>query len=212
MLNLLPKDTVFYDLFEGLAKHAVSCAGHLHKLASDFPNAMEEVQRIRQEEHDADQLTHQALDRLDRTFITPFDREDIHALVGELDSITDNINALAKRLAVYHVKTVEPAFVKQTEILMQCTIALSEAVHLLRKSRKLTDLQPRIIEVHRLENVGDDNHLAALSKLFENGETAGPSDTLHVVKWKEFFQFIEMAIDGCEDATNVLERIVLKNG
>ena len=207
MFNLLPKDTVFYDLFEGLAAHAVSCANHLRVLAADFPQSMEEVQRIRQEEHDADQLTHQALDRLDRTFITPFDREDIHALVGELDSITDNINALAKRLSSYHVKTVEPAFVKQTEILVQATLALSEAVKLLRKTRKLTDLQAKIIEVHRLENVGDDNHLAALSKLFEGG-----FDALHVIKWKEFFQFIESAIDGCEDATNVIERIILKNG
>jgi uncharacterized protein Yka (UPF0111/DUF47 family) len=207
MFNLLPKDTVFYDLFEGLATHAVSCANHLRVLAVNFPNSMEEVQRIRQEEHDADQLTHQALERLDRTFITPFDREDIHALVGELDSITDNINALAKRLSSYHVKTVEPAFVKQTEILVQATIALAEAVKLLRKTRKLTDLQAKIIEVHRLENVGDDNHLAALSKLFETG-----TDALHVIKWKEFFQFIEAAIDGCEDATNVIERIILKNG
>ncbi len=207
MFNFLPKDTVFYDLFEGLATHAVSCAGHLRNLAANFPNAMDEIPRIRQEEHDADQLAHQALDRLDRTFITPFDREDIHALVGELDSIVDNINALAKRLASYHVKTVEPAFVKQTEILVQAAIALAEAVKLLRKTRKLTDLQSKIIEVHRLENVGDDNHLAAMSKLFENN-----SDPLHVIKWKEFFQFIESAIDGCEDATNVIERIILKNG
>ncbi len=207
MINLLPKDTTFFDLFEGLAKHGVSCAGHLHKLAAGFPESIDEVGHIRTEEHQADQLTHQALDRLDRTFITPFDREDIHALVGELDSIVDNINALAKRLSSYHVKTIEPAFVKQAEILVQATAALSQAVFLLRKTRKLTDLQPKIIEVHRLENVGDDNHLAALSKLFENG-----SDPLHVIKWKEFFQFMEAAIDGCEDATNVLERIVLKNG
>ena len=207
MFNLLPKDTVFYDLFDGLASHAVSCAGHLNKLATSFPNGMEEIVRIRQEEHDADQLTHQALERLDRTFITPFDREDIHALVGELDSIVDNINALAKRLNSYHVKTVEPAFIKQTEILMEATAALYEAVRLLRTTRKLTDLQGKIIEVHRLENLGDDNHLAALSKLFEGG-----TDPLHVIKWKEFFQFVETAIDGCEDATNVIERIILKNG
>ncbi len=207
MFNLMPKDTVFYDLFEGLASHGVSCAGHLHRLATGFPNAMDQIQRIRQEEHDADQLTHQALERLDRTFITPFDREDIHALVGELDSIVDNINALAKRLASYHVKSLEPAFVKQAEILMQATVALAEAVKKLRTTRKLTDLQAKIIEVHRLENVGDDNHLAAISKLFEPG-----TDPLHVIKWKEFFQFMENAIDGCEDATNVIERIILKNG
>ncbi|MCL2648791.1 MAG: DUF47 family protein [Phycisphaerales bacterium] len=207
MLNLLPKDTVFYDLFEGLARHAVSCAGHLQKLAEKFPNSATEVALIRQEEHDADQLTHQALDRLDRTFITPFDREDIHALVGELDSIVDNINSLAKRFSSYHVKTIEPTFLKQIEILMQATAALADAVKLLRKTRKLTDLQGKIIEVHRLENLGDDNHLAAVSKLFEGG-----IDPLHVIKWKEFFAFVEDAIDGCEDATNVIERIVLKNG
>jgi uncharacterized protein Yka (UPF0111/DUF47 family) len=207
MFNLLPKDTVFYDLFEGLSRHGVSCSAHLNKLASNFPAALDEVQKIRQEEHDADSLAHQALDRLDRTFITPFDREDIHALVGELDSIVDNINSLAKRLASYHVKTIEPAFIKQTEILMQATAALYEAVRMLRTTRKLTDLQSKIIEVHRLENIGDDNHLAAVSKLFEAG-----TDPLHVIKWKEFFQFIETAIDGCEDATNVIERIILKNG
>jgi len=208
MLNLLPKDTVFYDLFEGLAKHVVSCAEHLRKLTITFPDSTAEIARIKQEEHDADVLTHQALDRLDRTFITPFDREDIHALVGELDTIVDNINALAKRLALYHVKTIEPAFGKQAEILVEASIALSAAVHLLRKSRKLSDLQEKLIEVHRLENLGDDNHLTALSKLFEGNAT----DPLHVIKWKEFFQFMEAAIDGCEDCTNVLERIVLKNG
>jgi len=207
MFNLMPKDTIFYDLFEGLAAHAVSCAGHLHELTVKFPDIQGPIARIRKEEHDADQLTHQALDRLDRTFITPFDREDIHALVGELDTIIDNINALAKRLAVYHVKAMEPGFVKQAEILMQATIALAGAVRLLRRSRKLGDLQEKLIEVHRLENTGDDNHLAAMSRLFE-----GTADALNVIKWREFYIYLESAIDGCEDATNVLERIVLKNG
>lgn len=207
MFNLMPKDTVFFDLFEGISTHVVSCASHLHKLATVFPDVQPEIARIRGEEHDADQLTHQALDRLDRTFITPFDREDIHALVGELDSIVDNINALAKRFGHYHITTMEPAFVKQTEILMQATIALADAVHRLRKTRKLSDLSEKLIEVHRLENVGDDNHLAALSRLFE-----GAADPLHVIKWREFYMFLEAAIDGCEDVTNVLERIVLKNG
>ena len=194
----------------GVTKVTVAAPERREAIRAVYATGMvkaEQIARIRQEEHDADQLAHQALDRLDRTFITPFDREDIHALVGELDSIVDNINALAKRLASYHVKTLEPAFVKQAEILVQATVALSEAVKLLRKTRKLTDLQAKIIEVHRLENVGDDNHLAALSKLFEPG-----TDPLHLVKWKEFFQFMESAIDGCEDVGNTLERIVLKNG
>lgn len=207
MFNLLPKDTVFFDLFEGLADHVVSCSKHLHGLTLAFPNYQPEAARIRQEEHDADALAHQALDRLDRTFITPFDREDIHALVGELDTVIDNINALAKRFGHYHITMVEPGFIKQTEILVQAATALSEAVHRLRRSRKLSDLSEKLLEVHRLENMGDDNHLAAMSRLFE-----GDADPLHVIKWRDFYSFLESAIDGCEDATNVLERIVLKNG
>src|SRR3954453_22528606 len=97
MFNLLPKDTVFFDLFEGLARHAVSSAENLRNLARQFPDFAAPLQKIREEEHAADGLAHTALERLDRTFITPFDREDIHMLIGELDDIIDTIDALAKR-------------------------------------------------------------------------------------------------------------------
>src|ERR671914_925927 len=127
MFNLLPKDTVFYDLFEGLARHAVSSAEHLRQMCKQFPNIEGELQLIRDEEHAADQLAHTALDRLDRTFITPFDREDIHELVGGLDDIIDGIDALAKRFPLFHVKSVEPIFVQQTDVLVQATVAVSEA-------------------------------------------------------------------------------------
>lgn len=207
MFNLMPRDTKFFDLFEGLAKHGISCANHLHQMMVDFPNVQAAATRIRQEEHDADQLTHQALDRLDRTFITPFDREDIHMLVGELDTIVDNINSLSKRFTAYQVKNIEPAFVKQSEILVSATVALADCVMTLRHSRKLNDFSERLIEVHRLENLGDDNHLAAMSKLF-----SGTQDTLEVIKWREFYLLLESALDGCEDASNIIERIVLKNG
>jgi uncharacterized protein len=207
MLNLLlPKDTVFFDLFEGLSRHAVSCAEHLRQLARSFPDVQQYIQRIRAEEHEADELAHSALDRLDRTFITPFDREDIHTLVGGLDDIVDTIDALAKRFTLYHITTMEPAFVKQTDVLVEATAALSEAVYRLRKSRKLSQLSDKLIEIHRLENEGDDNNHAAVSKLFER------DDALYVMKWKEFYDLIESAVDGCEDVGNTLERIVLKNG
>ncbi len=207
MFNLLPKDKVFYDLFEALSAHTVSTAEHLRRLAKNFPEIGDHLQRIRQEEHEADDLAHKALNRLDRTFITPFDREDIHTLVGGLDDIVDTIDALAKRFPLYHVKAMEPAFVKQTEVLVDATLALRDAVKLLRKSRKLSDLSDRLIEIHRLENVGDENNHAAVSKLFD-GNTA----PLDVMKWKELYDLIEEAINGCEDVGNTLERIVLKNG
>jgi uncharacterized protein len=207
MFNLLPRDTVFFDLFEGLARHAISCAEHLRQLAKKFPKIDVELQRIRQEEHEADDLTHKALERLDQTFITPFDREDIHELVNGIDDIIDAIDALAKRFPLYHVDTMPVLFRQQTDVLVQATIALSDAVHRLRKTRKLSELKDVLIEIHRLESVGDDVNHAAVSQLFE-GNTA----PLEVMKWKELYDYIENAIDGCEDVGNTLERIVLKNG
>ena len=147
MINLLPKDTVFFDLFEGLSRHAVSSAEHLRQMVRGFPAIESHLQRIREEEHAADQLAHTALDRLDRTFITPFDREDIHELVGGLDDIIDGIDALAKRFPLFHVRSIEPTFALQADVLVQATVAVDEAVHRLRRSRKLSELSDKLIEI-----------------------------------------------------------------
>ena len=207
MFNLLPRDTVFFDLFEGMSGHGVQVARHLRQLAQSFPDITASIQRIREEEHAADQLAHQALERLDRTFITPFDREDIHTLVGELDDIIDGVDALAKRFPLFHIKAIEESFLKQTEVLVQATTTVDQAVRKLRHSRKLSELSESLIQVHHQESVGDDNHHAAMSRLFD-----GHVDALEVMKWKELYDLIEDAIDGCEDVCNTLERIVLKNG
>ena len=207
MFNLLPKDTVFFDLFENLSRHAVASAEHLRQLAKKFPDIDGHVQLIRNEEHQADDLTHKALERLDQTFITPFDREDIHELVNGIDDIIDSIDALAKRFRIFHINSLPALFSQQCDVLVQATVATSEAVHRLRKTRKLSELKDMLIEIHRLESVGDDNNHAAISNLFD-----GTVDALDVMKWKELYNYIEEAIDGCEDVGNTLERIVLKNG
>jgi uncharacterized protein Yka (UPF0111/DUF47 family) len=207
MFNLLPRDTVFFDLFEGMSGHAVQVARHLQGLAQSFPDITGSIQRIREEEHAADQLAHQALERLDRTFITPFDREDIHTLVGELDDIIDGVDALAKRFPLFHIKAMEPTFLKQTQVLVDAAQMVEQAVRKLRQSRKLSELSEQLIQVHHMESIGDDNHHAAMSRLFDGG-----IDALEVLKWKELYDLIEDAIDGCEDVCNTLERIVLKNG
>ena len=208
MINLLPRDTVFYDLIENLSRHAVKSAECLAQLAANFPaSADDEIRRIRQEEHEADELAHTALERLDRTFITPIDREDIHQLVGQLDDIVDGIDALAKRFPLYHVKQMEPIFQKQTGVLVQATKAVAKATHQLRHTRKLSELKDSLIEIHHLESLGDDNHHAAISDLFVDG-----GDVMRAMRWKELFDLVEEAIDGCEDVGNTLERIVLKNG
>src|SRR5690348_14885827 len=136
MINLLPRDTVFYDLFEGMSRHVVRSAEDLRQLAQNFPEITQHIQRIREEEHAADELAHQALHRLDRTFITPFDREDIHDLVGELDDIIDGVDALAKRFPLFHIKAIEEYFLKQTEVLVEATTTVDQAVRKLRHSRK----------------------------------------------------------------------------
>src|SRR5947208_2824658 len=166
MFNLLPKDTVFYDLFENISDRVVASATHLHKLVQDFPRIDASIQMIRNEEHEADNLCHAALDRLDRTFITPFDREDIHTLVGNLDDIIDAIDALVKRMPLFHVKAIPAIFVKQTEVLAAATESVRVAVYRLRKSRKLSDLSDTLIQIHHHESVGDDNHHSAMSDLF----------------------------------------------
>ena len=207
MVSLLPKDAVFFDMFEKLGQHVLNAAGHLSELTGQFPEIKGIIQRIRDEEHSADDLTHQTLDRLDRTFITPFDREDIHELVGGLDDIIDEVDALAKRFSMYHVRHMEPLFQKQSQVLVECAKAISDAVQRLRKTLRLSEFSTQLIEIHRLENVGDDNHQAAVSHLFE-----GSVDALEVIKWMDLFSRIEKAIDKCDDVGDTLERIMLKNG
>jgi predicted phosphate transport protein (TIGR00153 family) len=208
MINLLPKDTKFFDLFEGIAQHVVSASEHLRKMAKAFPDtAAAELHHIREAEHEADDLAHKALNHLDSTFITPFDREDIHELIGGMDDIVDTVDAIAKRFTLYHIKSMQPWFLKQTDVLVQASVVVGEAIYRLRKARKLGELSDRLIEIHRLESLGDDNNHAAVSELY-NGNT----DTLEVMKWKEFYDMIEEGIDACEDVGNTLERIVLKNG
>lgn len=207
MFNLLPRDTVFFDLFDKLADHVVQAATHLRDMAREFPNINGQIQRIRELEHAADDLARQALDRLDRTFITPFDREDIHALIEELDDIVDSIDFLSKRFTLYHFDRMESDFQKQTDVLVRAVTTLNSAVHHLRNSRKMAAFAPDLKAIGQLEKEGDDNNHAAVSRLFSKG-----SDPLEVMKWKEFYDRIETAIDGCEDVGNTIERIVLKNG
>lgn len=214
MFNLLPRDTVFFDLFDKLSEHVVAAAKELRDMANSFPNVEAHIQRIRDLEHSADNLAHTALERLDQTFITPLDREDIHALVEELDDIIDSIDFLAKRFTLYHFHEMEDDFRKQTDVLVRATMSLESAVHRLRKRRKLSEFSQDLKAIGVLEKEGDDNNHAAVSRLFSVKD--GPScngrlDPIEVMKWKEFYDRIESAIDGCEDVGNTIERIVLKS-
>ena len=201
---IFQRSTRVFDLFDGLAAHAVSSAERLRRCVIQFPDPESEIDRIHDEEHAADKLMHDTLEYL--VHMPPIDADDVHTLAGKLDDIIDFIDALAQRLRLYHIDAVDPLFAKQADLLVRSTVTVRDAVHRLRKSHRLSDLGDKLIEIHRLESESDDNHHAALSRLFD-----GTSKPLFVLKWKEIHTMIENAIDACEDVGNILERIVLKN-
>ena len=206
MLNIFRKDVVFYDLLEQLSAHVLSCAALLRSLGMSFPDDHGEIEKIHAEEHETDEVMRRVLARLATMFLPPIDPEDVHALARELVGIVGAIDAVARRFRMYHVDSVERTFQRQTEVLAQVAGTVNDAVRQLRWSRRLSDLSPTLIEIHRMESVGDDNFHTALSQLFD-----GSSPVLYVLKWKELHTLVERAIDDCEGVANILERIVLKN-
>ncbi len=206
MFSILPRDTVFYDLFEKAAAVIVRAAEAYAQLAADYGNRNEHVARIRQLEHDGDEIAHSTYERLDQTFITPFDREDIEVLMMRMDDVVDEIDAAAKRMTLYQIPEPTPYLVKQTEILLKACRLVQDAVAHLRNLRRPNGLQEKLVEIHYMENVADDNNHAALAELFAKG-----GDPLLVMKWKEIYDLTERAVDRCEDIANAIRGIVLKN-
>jgi hypothetical protein len=206
MLSIIPRDKVFFDLLERGAGTVVKAAEAYTALVQDYPHRTDHVARIRQCEHDGDEIAHQTFERLDQTFITPFDREDIGALMSRMDDVIDEIDAAAKRMTLYKIPEPTTWLIKQTEVLLKACRLVARAVSRLRNLRKPDGLREELVEIHFLENVGDDNNHAALAELFEKGD-----DPLLVMKWKEIYDLTERAIDRCEDIANSIRSIMLKN-
>jgi len=205
-LNFMPKEERFFELFDEQAQNLVRGADLLVQLVADHTQAAELRQRIEEVEHEGDITTHEIADRLNRTFITPFDHEDIHALSCSLDDVLDNIEATADRMFLYEAGEAGPEMVTLAKVLADTTKALERAVAGLsdvnKNARRIMDY---CIEIHRLENVGDEQSRRALAKLFRG------SDALHALKWKEIYDHVENAIDKCEDVASILEAIVVKH-
>lgn len=206
MFSIIPRNLAFFDLFEKAGAVVIRTAEAYAELASDYEHRTEHVARIRQLEHDGDEVAHRAFDHLDQTFITPFDREDIETLMVRMDDVVDEIDAAAKRMMLYQIPEPTPAFIKQTEVLLKACRLTGEAVSKLRNLKKPNGLHELLVEIHFLENVGDEHNHAALAELFENG-----GDPLLVMKWKEIYDMTERAIDRCEDIANIIRGIMLKN-
>ncbi len=205
-ITLIPKEEKFYELFEVQATHNVEAARLFKALANDWNQSSSVFEQLREIEHEADITTHEIIDKLNRTFITPFDREDIHALASELDDIVDLIESTASRMRLYHIERPTEDLVSLSDILWQATENVRKAIGEL-KSQQTRRLLDYCIEINRLENSGDHALGLAIGKLF-----SGKPDPLEVIKWKEVYESVETAIDKCEDVANTIESILVKQG
>src|SRR5688572_4223865 len=209
MFSIMPKETVFFDLFEKSADNVQKGAQKLLELMSNFGDLAYRVQEIKEIEHTGDKLTHEMIERMNKTFITPLDREDIHELACRLDDVIDLMDTATARMSLYKVKEPMPDAVALARVLVAATTTIKEAMPLLRTISKKSSVDALLkccVQIHTHENEGDRIEQHALASLFENGH-----DPILVIKWKDIFQDLEAATDRCEDVANAIESIVLKN-
>ncbi|MCE5275410.1 MAG: DUF47 family protein [Syntrophaceae bacterium] len=203
--SLLPKEFNLFILFNKQAQYAVDAAVLFSQLTAKGTFDTETVQKMRDIEHQADEICHEIIQRLNKTFITPFDREDIHALTTELDSVTDMIYTIANRMKVYKIVAIDADLMEFSIIIEKSVRALAKAIEGLSDSKHPNVVIDSCIEVNRLENIGDTMRDAILAKLFETAH-----DPIFLIKWKELYQFAEMVLDICEDVAHIVESIMVK--
>jgi uncharacterized protein len=205
-MRLLPRDEKFFDMFSAVAAVAVESAALLQELLrADAPRRTAIVDRIKRLEHQADQVTHEVVTRLDRVFITPLDREDIHLLASRLDDVMDLIDGTARRLLMFHAGKPPEGAVLIADVIGKAVAELQVAVAALEKNKGGTVLAA-CVHVKRMEEEGDSLYHEWLARLFD-----GQPDPLDVIKWKEIYDNLEKTLDTIEDAANVLESISIKH-
>lgn len=203
--SFLPKEFLFFDMFDDLAGCAVEASDYFNELASTGQFTTEASLRMRNIEHKADDITHEIINRLNKTFITPIDREDIYSLTHELDSVIDLINSITSRINLYNVTGISDELIQFASVIQSSVRALSKAVTGLREIRKSDIIMKYCIEVNRLENMGDHLRDTMIGSLFDKSQ-----DPIHIIKWKEIFQECETILDKCEDVVNIVEAIIVK--
>ena len=201
--RLVPREERFFDDFISLTEEIRSGARLLKQMLAGAAPDMAQVAAIKGVEHACDKRTHDIIARLNRTFVTPLDREDIHTLARRLDDVMDAIDAAAAIIPLYKIERVRPDARELSRIIVQSADQVSSAMKSLTRLRGVVDCA---VEINRLENEADRVHQAAVRTLFEE-----EPDTLSIIKWKELFDFLEAATDRCEDVANVLEAVVVKH-
>ena len=202
-VRIIPRDTAFFHMFEELTKRLGASSRLLSELFAD-PGRLEHfTSLIKDQEHQADVITHDIISRIDQSFVTPIDREDIHLLASRLDNVIDLIDGTARRAAMFHITEAHPAAHRLCEVLVKATDHIDAAVHRMKDSKVVGE---EGVRVKKLEEEGDALYHQAVGELFK-----GTPDPLEVIKWKELYDTLERAIDQCEDVSNVLQSIALKH-
>lgn len=205
-LRLMPRQEKFFELFDELAQNAVSCARALQALVEDPQQARERAADATDLEHKGDRIVHEAFNRLNNSFITPIDREDIHSLLGGMDDIIDYIESTCDRLVLYQITEMTPEAREMADVLVRAADQVREAISHLSEIRNIRKILDPCVRVNDFENEGDRINRRALQIIF-----SGSMAPLEALKWREVYDHFEKAIDKCEDVAHVLESIVVKN-
>ncbi len=198
-----PKERVFFDLFEEAGTNCVHAAELLERMLDQWPDHGDLMREVADCEHEGDRITHDIIQRLNHTFVTPFDREDIIALASGLDDVVDYIEEIADFLGLYRIEAPMEQAQRMATVLHESTRAIAAAIPRLRS---LSDIHEFTIVINRLENEGDRILREAVASLFDHG-----IDPMMVIRWKDIFERLEDAIDSTETAVNTLESIIIKN-
>lgn len=203
IFGLLPKEEAFFDLFKQAAHNVIEGSRLLKELMGDYTNVQQKIERIKEVEHIGDGITHDIALRLNQTFLTPLDREDIHDLASALDDILDAVEAVADRFAIYKIAQPTESAIRLADILYRASVAVGRGVDHIAMSHE--EVKEYGVQVNSLENEADRVSRDAISELFEK-----ETNPIAVIKWKEIYETFEEGTDRCEDVANVIECIVLK--
>ncbi|HZR96106.1 MAG TPA: DUF47 family protein [Gaiellaceae bacterium] len=203
-LSIVPQKREFYDLFNDAAANAVDISRKLIELLGVFPERADELMRdIKELEHQGDRITHELVDLINRTFVTPFDRDDMYRLAGVLDDICDHVDDSAEKIVGYGAREVREPARRQADVIQRAAAKLCEAIARLDGFK---DSKRQLIELRTLEDEGDRIAREAISALFADGV-----DAISLIRWKDIHEQLEEAVDACENAADVLEAILVKN-
>ena len=205
-MRLLPREEKFFDLFDQVAEKVVLGAEALEQALSDYGHLAEMGERVRTLEHEADRLVHEIMDRLNKTFVTPLDREDILSLAHVIDDVLDYSESALDRMLLYGIKGPVPYSPEMAKTLVRAAQQIRQGVTGLRDFGDLRGILDPCVRINELENQGDTLNRQALRDLF-----TGNHDAVTILKWREIYDHLETALDRCEDVADVLESIAVKN-